>query len=469
VISISAISCYGDLSRARFWPRNDYVIVVQPTTNGIERTLTFYRSDDSGSNNVPNYQEFPSNELAAITKAYPPAAVKWEGGQYIAKGEFAGALPNDVGGAGSCTNFVTSLGSAGFYMERFRGSDDLAAKTESEFHAADQITDLLIGWTRSQWGKEHGYKKLQKFLDTDFRQDLKNASLYFATARLSDLSNTNAPEEFSARFGQYLLERGYVNLSDAPQLYASLANNGDGSVLLSLFQRLILEKMGVPASQKLPQSFAILNDPNALGKSWDDYLSKTKLYRDKVKIWETKRKSDPSLQRPKPDDVIDDLDSDLLYSFKFLGDENDHLIVKLDLPSAPVHTNGKWQNGQVIWETALDPSAPVPVFCYANWSTPNVTFQKNHFGRVVLSGDNLTEYCLWQNSLSDPRSRQWETFLAELKPDDTIQDKIHAFQFTTNTVSLATTNASPQLIAGCQLLINGLTNSMTTTASPAPP
>jgi len=88
---------------------------------------------------------------------------------------------------------------------------------------------LVIGWTRAEFGRERGYKKLRNFLDEDFRHDLKNAGLYYQFGAAITLSDTNAPEEFMARFGQYLLERGYLRFSDVPELYSS-----DGYSALSL-------------------------------------------------------------------------------------------------------------------------------------------------------------------------------------------------------------------------------------------
>ncbi len=115
-------------------------------------------ADGSNSNGIPNYQMFPSNELAAFTQVYPSGAVKQNGPRYIALGEFAGPLPNDVGGFGTYTNFVTSLGDSSFYMERFRGNDDFTAQTTNRFRAADQIIDLVTGWTQTEFGHERGYR-----------------------------------------------------------------------------------------------------------------------------------------------------------------------------------------------------------------------------------------------------------------------------------------------------------------------
>ena len=441
-------------------PHNDYTVELKPEANGVERTLVFYRSDGSNSNGVPNYQTFPSNELAAITAVYPVGAVKQDGRRYIARGEFAGQLPRDVGGAGSYTNLATSLGDAGFYVERFRGNDDLAGQTEKRFQAADQMTDLVIGWTRTQFGREHGYKKLRRFLDEDFRRDLKNAGLYFWTGQISDLYDTNATAEFAIRIGQYLHERGYLQLSDIPELYAAVENS-NGSAILKLVQQFMAEKMGIPPAGPMPKSFAVLDNPAALEKSWTNYLARTDLYRAEFKAWEKRKKTYPKLEPPKPTDVFGDLYNNLLGPLYISGSEGDYLTVKLALKHAPNYSNGKWQDGQVVWSNDLDPNRPLPVLCYASWSDPDAEFQKQHFGKVVLDGDELTEYCLWQSDLDEKQASEWESFLADLQPEEKIREKLETFRFTTESVPAATNRVN----IGCKLLLDAFPK--TTNSIPA--
>ena len=126
-------------------PHNDYVLELTPSGSVIERKLVFYRVDETDTNGVPKYESFPSNELAAIAALYPSSGVTQEGERHFAKGEFSGAMPGDVNGAGSYTNYATSLGSAGFYVERFRGNDDLASQQKRRLAAADQIPGLATG------------------------------------------------------------------------------------------------------------------------------------------------------------------------------------------------------------------------------------------------------------------------------------------------------------------------------------
>ena len=438
-------SGFTRLATKRFWPavwlvplgalltgcpHNDYTVELKPTAGGVERTLTFYRADGGNSNGALQYQDFPSNELAAIARVYPSGNVKTDGQRHVATGEFAGALPDDVGGAGSYTNLATSLGDAGFYLERFRGHDDLAGRTEKQFRAADQITDLAMGWTKAEFGRERGYKKLRKFLDEDFRRDVRNAGLYFWAGELSALSNTNAPEEFTARFAQYLHERGYVELSDVPALLPAFNGDSTNSAfpVLRLVRRLVAEKLGLAASDPPPKSLAVLADPDALERSWTNYLAQTDLYRAKVKEWDKKKQTEPGLKTPGPGELPGDLFEDLLEPFKLFGGEADQLTVRLALDHAPNHTNGKWQVGQVVWEAGLDENRPLPALCYAIWSSPAVQFQQAHFGQVILKGDELTDYCLWQKSLDEKQAGEWKKILAGLQPGQGLKEKLEAFK-----------------------------------------
>jgi hypothetical protein len=404
-------------------PRNDYTVELTPGTNGVERTLTFYRADGD-SNGVPNYQDFPANELSAITGLYPPGAVKPDGKRYVARGKFFGPLPGDVGGAGAYTNLITSLGNAGFYVERFRGHDDLVANTTRQFATADKITDLVIGWARTEFGHDRGWKNLHRFLDENVRHDLKNAGLYYQLGAVVTLYETNAPDEFFVRFGQYLLERGYFRLADAPQLYAS-----DGASALALMQRLAADKMGVSTNEPLPKSFAVFTDTAALEKSWTNYLARTSLYRDKLKDWEKKRKAKPDIKKPEPSDVTTDLLEELLEPLNlFGGGDTDHLVVKLALDRAPIRSNGRWRDGQVIWEANLDANRALPVLCYAGWSRPDTGFQESHFGKVVLEGDGLMDYCLWFHGLTAQQAGDWEKILAGLSSGEALPEQLEAFK-----------------------------------------
>ncbi len=55
--------------------------------------------------------------------------------------------------------------------------------------------------------------------------------------------------------------------------------------------------------------------------------------------------------------------------------------------------------------------------------------QKEHFGGVVLTGDELTEYCLWRSGQDKQRGDEWDAFLAGLRPGSELVKKLDAFRF----------------------------------------
>jgi hypothetical protein len=417
--------------------RNYYEVQLIPRGDALERELTFYRAKGTDTNGVPAYQNFPEDQRAAIANHYPPDSLQGDGRRHVVRGQFAGMMPADIGGAGNWTNYTSSLGSAAIYAERFRGDDDFAATVEKRLAAADQLTDLLIGWSRTQLGHEPRYDNLHRFLTSDFRRDLKNLMLYNWARELSTTREHKGSEEFVARFAQYLMERGYFKLRQLPDFFAALTKH-DSRAITQFIQRLVATKMGFPESEPLPECLAFLNDPAVVSASWEEYLLTTEAYQIRVQQWEGERKANPNLEKPKPSDVTGEL---FLTGLNFrMFSSDDQLTVKLTLPAAPIRTNGKWDAAarQVAWAFELDeaPQTPrVPAFCYASWSTANDSFQIEHFGAVILSGEELLQYCLAVASLSAKHAGDWEAFLASLKPDPALAEQIDAFRFTDESVA----------------------------------
>ena len=414
-------------------PHNQYIVELTPQGNTIERTLVFYREDGVDTNTgTPNYLAFNADELAAINALYPAQGLTNSGDCHVARGEFANELPADVGGAGVYTNLTTRLGVAGFYVERFRGNDDLAGMTERRLKAADQLADLFVGWSKMELSHEPGYAKLHQFLDVDFRRDLKNFSAYWLSGQLVSAYQTNADEEFTVRFAQYLLEHGYFTVEEMPGLFKDAAGN-DSLAIFRRVQRLVARKMGVPESGPVPASLAFLADDASMEKSFDKYLTGTPLYQAKLKQWKQDRKLKPDLKQPDPSAVAGDAIGAMI-EFDLFG-QTDHLTVRLSLPSAPVHSNGRWDAArhQVVWETDIEGRTNAlhfPSSCFAIWAQPDQEYQRVHLGKVTLTGDALTRYCLWRNGQDAQHGDEWDNFVANLQPGDDLLTKLDAFRFT---------------------------------------
>jgi hypothetical protein len=421
VLSIVVIGC----------PHNDYTVQLRPHGRTIKRTLVFFRSDASNTNKgATNLPAFDATELAAIRALYPADGLTNDGGRYVVRGEFTNRMPDDVGGAGVYTNLTSSLGAAGFYVERFRGNDDLAGMTERRFQAAGRLTDLILGWSKAELRREPGYDKLHQFLDVDFRRDLKNLSSYWWEGELVNSYKTNASEEFTVRFAQYLFERGYLTISEIPGL---IKDANHVPALLPRLQRFVARKMGVPDTEPVPASLAFLGDARQIEKSFTNHLADTEAYRAKLKHWADDKKLNPDAKQPEPSDLVGDAIKDLV-DFELFGGQPDHLTVRLSLPSPPIHSNGRWDAAfnQVVWETDImdrTNATRMPVSCYANWTQEDEQFQKAHLGKVAMTGDDLTEYCLWRSGQDAQQGEEWDAFLASLQPGTGLAEKIETFRF----------------------------------------
>jgi hypothetical protein len=455
-------------------PHNEYLVRLEPRGEAVERTLTFYCTDGVDTNGNPKYETFATNELAAIAAVYPAQGLTNAGGRHVLHGLFTNALPADVGGAGAYRHWTTSLGGAGFYEERFRGNDDLAGLAQRRAQAADQLADLMIGWSRRELWREPGCKPLRQFLDGDFRRDLRNLGDYWWAGGLISNYKTNADEEFVVRFGQYLCERGYFKIGELPGLFSDFnrASGPDSAALLRRIQRLVAAKMGVPATNPVPAALAFLGDERALQTSLDHYLADTDLYRAKLRQWEAARKLKPDTKRPEPADVAGDAVETLL-ALNHIGGTPDHLTVQLSLPSAPVHGNGHWDETphQVVWDADLGDrtnGTHLPVACYASWVQPDAGFQTAHFGRVALTGDNLAQYCLWRSSLEAQPGGEWDAFLAGLKPGPGLLETLVAFRFPGEPMQAAT-NAPPAPSAWPRDLLTAALKQFTTGENSAMP
>ena len=429
-------------------PHNDYKVDLIPAGPAMMRTLTFYRADGVNTNTgAPNYQAFNADELAAIAGLYPVSSLTNRGDLHIVTGQFGNQMPDDVGGAGVYTNFATSLGSAGFYVERFRGNEDLAKLAEQRLKAANQVTDLLIGWSQSELGQDPHYPQLRTFLDTDFRHDFKNVGEYFWQWQVAGDRQTNVAGEFIARIGEYLYEKDYFKLEEIPKLSVMMNHGGDVAASHAWLQRLVARKMGVPDTEPLPASLDFLATEAKMDESFTNYFVHSEIYQQKLAEWKAGVTNAAGATLPNPDQVAEEcFESLVAFDFNFFGDTPDHVTIQLALPSAPIYSNGRWDetNGKVVWSSDIQSRTNMnhlPFSCFATWADADENFQTNHIGKLAIEGDDLVQYNLWRCGQDAQRGGEWDAFVAGLKPGNDLQAKIGAFRFAGETEEQATNNS----------------------------
>ena len=354
------------------------------------------------------------HELARVEALYATRHSNYPSNTHAFQGSFSGEPPNDVGGAGSFLYCSNSLGTASVYVERFRGNDDPAGRLQQQARAIDLLVDHLIAWCEQEpeLGAQTGFDKLRVFFDQNLRRDLKNVGLY--TLRSGALSRNVSEEdgiEGFFRVGLYLLERGYFTTGRIPELMRWFEEDEE-MASLRVVQRLCADKMGI-----LPHELSIFENPEALEKSGVAYLKSTPDYRELLKAWEIAKQNDPELERPEPDDVIEKIAEPLTDWFVlFRGD--DKLKLSLSLKAPPLHSNGEWDGGKLVWERNLegDDATSAPVICYATWVSPNAAAQRRLFGETILAGETLLEACLQFAGLNEIERRDLDAALNDLPP-----------------------------------------------------
>jgi len=404
-----------------------YTIEITPEGEAFQRKLTCWHQTDGDK---PRVAAVSAGKVAALGKLYSHRETLKGTKKEVFSGRFQGQIPKDLGGAGSYTRFSSSLGMLSIYVERLRGNDDPSAVLARRYAAVDQIVDLLVGWFQKEMGDSGDFQRLRPFLAVDLRRDLKNLSLYCWQATVPN-GEGGGPGSLLARAGQYLVERGYFNVKDLPAI-VRVWECDSAERLYALLQRLLARKMGVPDDQPIPQSLAFLGDPKRANRSLGEYAPTSEVFR---KRHPGARKddlfpSDPTGPEPDRLQFLFELGEEAFFHFDLFSNE-DQVEVRLACPDQPFSTNGKWdpQKKTVSWSARLFEHERTPMLCFASWSTPNQAAQEKHFGRVILRGEELSRYVLWYRGLSGEEARQWDQFLAGLKPDGKLKESVEAFRF----------------------------------------
>ena len=429
-----------------------YQIRMQPDGESVERQITCARINTQKGKTAN--QAFPEEKLAEIAKLYEKRVTPPEALEHTFVGRFKGKLPNSVGGAGFYSHFASSLGSVSSYTERFGGNDDPHGMIEKAQMAADQLTEILIGWLGSELKDDPNLKRLREFLDVRVRHDLKNAALYVWVAEIGRQDGGKGLEEALVRICQYLVEREYFSQDQVPALLrlTTLPDSSDGE--LALFRRLVAHGMGVPLEKPVPASLSFLTDQERAEESLSRYLKTTETHRKRMADWQQAKKADPKAPEPSPDDIMSELFEDLA-QFSLFGSD-DRVDVALACATEPFSTNGKWdpEKKQVTWSSGIPDEEFLSVFRYALWTAPDEKAQIRQFGKTALSGEELMEYAIWRNALNADEGKEWDEFLSTLRPGEAMKEKLGSFAFSAKTEDVKDQKAMAK--AGCELISGAL-------------
>jgi hypothetical protein len=413
--------------------RDYYEVEMKPDGEKLHREVTVWR--EKTEDGEKKLLGFPEEDLRRIAAAYEREAPPSDPKKHTFAGEFLGKTPNDLGGDGSLTFWESPLGSTSAYVERIRGNDDFLLNVEQRLKASDRLIDLLRDWLATELDDEPRFDRLRKFVDTEFRRDMKNLSLYVWSYEIVGHYDVEARKELFIRIGQYLVERDYFVPDDLPSLCRAIQDwdRCGPSRLLAIVQRLVATQMGVAPKEAIPTALHYLGDANLVQVSFTKFIHGTDEYKQLLSKWKTDKQKNPDASQPSSSSVFEQLISDAL-SFQ-LFDNGDSLSMKLELPHAPFAANGKWneRTKQITWSELIQPSDSnhlrLPTLLFAFWSQPNVMMQETHFGKVVLDGETMAQYCLWYRGLSQEEAVEWNKFVMTLLPGDDLVQRIEGFRF----------------------------------------
>lgn len=376
-----------------------------------------------------------------------------------------GRTPDDVGGTGEVAWFKADMGSAWAYLERFRGDQDPASTLQSRLQAADTLACVVAGWARARLRGRKDFDKLGAYLDGDFHKDLKNLSLFIwmtgavrgmrtpqesepSTAE-PDVHSGSLPISLSsgqldvvAVVVQYLIEHEYLDLEDAPIVMRVFGKSDVQRVSLfkGLWRKFLTKKIGLTNKDLIEHLVSIFDRQDEVQESFEEYVRNCKQYKDYV--------AGPPKPQPEGGPSFYNKPTASGFMGTLLGmaftppgmnllNTDDELRLTLATCDAPVLTNGTWskKTGKISWVRRLRPAGslvgdPLPAVCFAAWARPNEKFQETHFGKVILRGRPLLEYCLWRNSLTAKQAKEWGVLMASLKPG-TASSQAASFRFST--------------------------------------
>jgi hypothetical protein len=282
--------------------RNDkYEIVMEPNDGSVDRQLTGWREDGARKSGEPNESRLPPEILDALAGKYPRRiTADPNAARQSFSGQFAGRLPGELGGAGEYRIIHTLMGSAGGYVERFAGTDDLAAQLDRINLAADTVTDVLGGYLASRLDKHPGLEKLRRFMDTDFRKDIKNLTIYLWSAKSGLVSSEENKMEIRARVVLYLIEHDYIHYEHIFAFARQMADpavtpQDKGKAALLAARRLLARKMGTDEADK---QLGFLRDPNEVAQSFEQFVQTDEAVRGAVERWRARSASWPAEEGP---------------------------------------------------------------------------------------------------------------------------------------------------------------------------
>ena len=346
-------------------------------------------------------------------------------------------LPSEIGNHGAIGRLDSSLGSSRLYYEQF-------ADRRSEWSAMRDRVESGILWMKlfgryieiTKLKEEPAKSKFSRWWNTEVIPLVSDLYLMYSGMQATiqaqrigvmprtseDFSPRTPDEDFSLSVMEpaliLLAERGWIT---ADELAAGqmLAINGNVS---KRERDWIGRVVATPAVKRIAAQF----DPDGKGMALSEFPTLGIAFL----LWTTLSREYRDIVLDSPA-ISDDTKAAIrkgVWNFKLPPPFGIRMMetpkvtdaeVLLHTGAAPFLTNGRWnaEAKQVefkggFYESKYRYTTYNPPY-YAAWALPSQR-QESVFGRVVLEGQALAEYCAWENALEDDLKARWIIALEEL-------------------------------------------------------
>jgi hypothetical protein len=306
--------------------------------------------------------------------------------------------------------------------------------------------------------------------------------------KFDDESDATLFGEMAVRGLTYLAWRGYFELGEVHDVIAAFGqstNYDDDQSMADFWLRAVARRMGAADDARLPYPLNVLQEqPHRYAGSYAYFMSESLAVRDLVLQWERDypdyvmaRQPEPVAEageQPPADTIVVPTDSDVieevivpvgpfdpidtpdpirfdfqeqpferidgtLLMYASSGDvewfgRTTGLKARVKIPTEPLWTNAHVIDGNSLeWRETIHGmtfySNLMSTILYAAWAEPDADYQREHFGKVVLEGEDLADYVMWHMQLKREHAGEWDGLIESLSPDDTNLETLELFRF----------------------------------------
>jgi len=397
-------------------PTRRFAVTMERSEDGeVTRELAVWTGDD-------HKESQPEDDALAAARAAYGVEGKASGQRWCFSGTFSQALPADIVHEGLSNHALVGVGEDPMgrvvtYLERMPGRNDLVEMFREAEELVDLTTQALVTWARSRPSLQADPERLEllvAFVESELRDDMFNVLLmaWEGLKRYEGMYEENpAVEETEEpdpmvgemlRIAGYLAERGYLRAEEI-----AVFDVDSPGPLLKGIKRKLASVMRIPDGAPLPAALNLLDDPDALAGDMKKAFEAVGLGEEEI----TRRTAAlmPSI----------------------FGTPTEGEVV-WRCAAQPMYTNGTWdrEKRELRWETRAATGCLTPQSLFAIWTEPDEAFQTAHLGRVMLEGGRLQMYVTWRAELPPANLKEWDAFVAELRPGEKVVKQLKEFRFT---------------------------------------